>query len=222
VYARSAGLNGLPTVALRVEAVDRARTAGKRLMDTFIAAGTLFVLSPLLLLVAALVKLTSPGPVFFRQERVGSDGRHFFMIKFRSMYAGAEARLKDLMDLNEGENVLFKIRIDPRVTPVGRFIRRWSIDELPQFFNVLRGEMSVVGPRPPLPREVRLYETSQLARLRGKPGITGLWQVSGRSDLTFARMVELDRHYLEHWSLGLDVRIMLRTVMAIVRRKGAY
>jgi len=222
VYARSAGLNGLPTVALRVEAVDRARLAGKRLMDTFIAAGTLVVLSPLLLLVAALVKLTSPGPVFFRQERVGRDGRHFFMIKFRSMYAGAEARLKDLMGLNEGETVLFKIKNDPRVTPVGRFIRRWSIDELPQFFNVLRGEMSVVGPRPPLPREVSLYETAQLARLRGKPGITGLWQVSGRSDLTFAQMVELDRHYLEHWSLGLDVSIMLRTALAIVRRRGAY
>ena len=222
VYARSAGLNELPTVALRVEAIDRARAAGKRLMDTFIAAGALLALSPFLLLVAALVKLTSPGPVFFRQERVGRDGRRFLMIKFRSMYADAEARLKDIVGLNEGEDVLFKIKDDPRVTPVGRLIRRWSIDELPQFFNVLRGEMSAVGPRPPLPREVSHYQTSQLARLRGKPGITGLWQVSGRSDLTFAQMVELDRHYLENWSLGLDLSIMLRTVLAIVRRDGAY
>jgi lipopolysaccharide/colanic/teichoic acid biosynthesis glycosyltransferase len=144
------------------------------------------------------------------------------MVKFRTMYEDAEARLAEVAHLNEGEDVLFKIRDDPRVTPVGRFLRRWSMDELPQCWNVLKGEMSVVGPRPPLVREVEAYDTPHLARLKGKPGITGLWQVSGRSDLTFEQMVDLDRYYLEHWSLGLDLSIMLRTVLAVVRREGAY
>ena len=220
--ACEAGLNGLPTVTLRVDSLARAQRAAKRVLDVVVATALLVALSPLLALVAALVKLTSPGPVFFRQERIGRDGRSFGILKFRSMCADAEACLGDLLPLNEADGALFKIKDDPRVTPVGRFIRRWSIDELPQFFNVLRAEMSVVGPRPPLPREVFLYETADLARLKGKPGITGLWQVSGRSELTFAQMVDLDRSYLEHWSLGLDLRIMLRTALAIVRRKGAY
>jgi len=221
-YACEAGLNGLPTVALHVESLDRVQGAVKRVLDVVLSLGVLIVTSPVLLIVALLVRLTSPGPVFFPQERVGRDGCRFVMYKFRSMYDNAEARLGGLMARNEADGARFKMKHDPRVTPLGRFIRRWSIDELPQFWNVLRGDMSIVGPRPPLPREVRLYETPQLARLKGKPGITGLWQVSGRSDLTFAQMVELDRSYLERWSLSLDLSIMLRTALAIVRRRGAY
>ena len=220
--ARAAGLNGLPTVTLHVEPLDRAQSAAKRMLDVLISLAVIVLLAPLLAIIAVLVTLTTPGPMLFRQVRVGSDGRHFLMLKFRSMYDDAEARLGGLMHLNEADGALFKMKDDPRVTPVGRFIRPWSLDELPQFFNVLRGDMSIVGPRPPLPREVSLYETPQLARLKGKPGITGLWQVSGRSDLTFEQMVDLDRYYLEHWSLGLDLSIMLRTALVIVKRRGAY
>lgn len=220
--ACAAGLNGLPTVALRVESGIRAQRAAKRVVDVLVSLTVLVVTVLPLALVALLVKLTSPGPVFFHQERVGHDGRTFDMVKLRSMYVNAESRLSDLLPLNEADGALFKMKDDPRVTPVGRFLRRWSIDELPQFWNVLRGDMSIVGPRPPLAREVTQYEAPHLARLMGKPGITGLWQVSGRSELTFEQMVELDRSYLEHWSLGLDISIMLRTALAIMRRKGAY
>lgn len=219
---RDAGLAGVAAVSYHVEPMDRAQRAAKRLLDTVVAGLVLLVLSPFLAVIALLVKLTSPGPVFFRQERVGKHGRVFGMHKFRTMYVGAEARLGDVAHLNEGEDALFKIRDDPRITPMGRFLRRWSIDELPQFYDVLKGDMSVVGPRPPLRREVSRYKTPQLVRLKGKPGITGLWQVSGRSDLTFEQMVDLDRYYLEHWSLGLDMSIMLRTAVAVARRNGAY
>ena len=221
-HARAAGLNGLPTVHVEGGLREEAQRAAKRVGDVVLSAAVLIVLAPLLALVAVLVKATSSGPVVFRQERVGRDGRHFRMVKFRSMYVDAEACLDDVDHLNEADGALFKIKDDPRVTPVGRLLRRWSIDELPQFWNVLRGDMSVVGPRPPLPREVRMYETAHLSRLKGKPGITGLWQVSGRSELTFEQMVDCDRHYLEHWSLGLDLSIIVRTVVAILRRDGAY
>jgi len=220
--ACAAGLNGLPTVALRVEPADRAKRATKRVLDVLVSLSVLVVAALPLAVATVLVKLSSPGPVFFRQERVGRDGRTFKMVKLRTMYADAESRLSGLLHLNEAEGALFKMKDDPRVTPVGRLLRRWSVDEFPQFWNVLRGDMSIVGPRPPLVREVSLYETPQLARLMGKPGITGLWQVSGRSELTFEQMVDLDRAYLEQWSLGLDLSIMLRTALAIVRRKGAY
>lgn len=224
--ARDAGLIGGPagvsTVSYRVEPLDRVQRALKRLLDTVVAGLVLCVLAPAFLILALLVRLTSPGPAFFGQARVGENGRVFTMHKFRTMYADAEARLAEVAHLNEGEDVLFKIRDDPRVTSVGRFLRRWSMDELPQFWNVLKGEMSVVGPRPPLLREVEAYHTEDLARLKGKPGITGLWQISGRSDLTFEQMVDLDRYYLESWSLGLDLGVMLRTVHAVVRRRGAY
>ena len=144
------------------------------------------------------------------------------MLKFRTMYADAERRLVEVEHLNTCQGPLFKAADDPRVTRVGRFLRRWSIDELPQVINVLRGEMSLVGPRPPLPREVAKYETAQCLRLKGKPGITGLWQVSGRSEVDFADMVVLDRRYLEHWSLRLDLSIIWRTLGAVVNRRGAY
>ena len=220
--ARIDGLAGVATVDFRVEPLDRVQRALKRGADVAVALAVLTLLAPLLLVVAALVALTSRGPVLFAQERVGEHGRVFRMLKFRTMYADAEARLPEVAHLNEGEAALFKIRDDPRVTPLGRVLRRWSLDELPQFWNVLRGEMSVVGPRPPLPREVEVYETSHLARLKGKPGITGLWQVSGRSDLTFEQMVDLDRYYLEHWSLGLDLSVVLRTLVVVLGRRGAY
>lgn len=221
-HERDTSLAGVATVSYHVEPMDRVQRAAKRLLDTVVAVLVLVLLSPFLAVVALLVKLTSPGPVLFRQERVGQHGHVFNMHKFRTMYVDAEARLGDVAHLNEGQAALFKIRDDPRVTPVGRFLRRWSMDELPQFYDVLKGDMSVVGPRPPLRREVKLYETPQLARLKGKPGITGLWQVSGRSDLTFEQMVDLDRYYLENWSFGLDLSIMLRTALAVARRRGAY
>ncbi len=166
--------------------------------------------------------LTSRGGPFYSQTRIGEHGRAFRMYKFRSMYRDADRRWEELRCENGCDPALFKIKDDPRITPVGRWLRRFSIDELPQVVNVLKGDMSVVGPRPPLPSEVDAYDTAHLARLKGRPGITGLWQVSGRSDLPFEKMVDLDTYYLEHWSLGLDLSIMLRTALVVVRGRGAY
>jgi lipopolysaccharide/colanic/teichoic acid biosynthesis glycosyltransferase len=175
-----------------------------------------------LLAVAAAVRASGPGPVIFRQQRVGRHGERFVMLKFRSMCADAptlRARLEAVNDHRAG--VLFKMRSDPRVTGVGRVLRRLSLDELPQLVNVLRGEMSLVGPRPALPSEVERYEPDVLRRLLVKPGLTGLWQVSGRSDLDWAETVRLDLGYVENWSLALDARILLHTVRAVVRGTGA-
>jgi lipopolysaccharide/colanic/teichoic acid biosynthesis glycosyltransferase len=180
------------------------------------------VLMPFALLIVTAIKLASRGPVFFGQLRVGENGQPFTMYKFRTMSADAEQRLEDLLQHNEAEGHVFKMQHDPRVTGIGRFLRRYSMDELPQLWNVLRGEMSVVGPRPPLPREVHEYEMHHLSRLRGKPGITGLWQVSGRSDLGFEDMVMLDRRYLDDWSLWLDFSIMTKTAFVVLGGKGAY
>lgn len=199
-----------------------ARRAVKTALDYGLATLALLLLSPVLLGVAVAVKLTSPGPVLFRQERVGRHGRHFVMHKFRSMYVDAEERLAQLEHLNEGGGPLFKLRQDPRVTPVGRFIRRYSLDELPQLLDVLLGRMSVVGPRPPLPGEVARYEDDVRRRLLVKPGLTGLWQVSGRSDLSWEESVRLDLSYVENWFLGLDLSIIARTVSAVLARQGAY
>jgi lipopolysaccharide/colanic/teichoic acid biosynthesis glycosyltransferase len=187
------------------------------------AAVGLLVLAPLLLVVAALVKFTSPGPVLFRQERVGVRGTTFRMRKFRTMTVDAEERLGELEHLNEhAGGPLFKIRDDPRITPLGRVLRRWSLDELPQLIDVLTGAMSLVGPRPPLAREVEQYEHDVHRRLLVKPGITGLWQVSGRSDLSWDETVRTDLWYVENWSFGLDLMIVLRTLRAVLRRSGAY
>jgi lipopolysaccharide/colanic/teichoic acid biosynthesis glycosyltransferase len=153
---------------------------------------------------------------------VGKNGQRFGMLKFRSMVTNADKKLADLRSRNEATGPLFKMRDDPRVTQVGRFIRRWSLDELPQLFNVLRGEMSLVGPRPPLPAEVEQYEDWQHGRLRAVPGLTGLWQVSGRSEVPFHDMVRLDLHYIRSWSLSLDIEIMLRTIPAVLSNRGAY
>jgi exopolysaccharide biosynthesis polyprenyl glycosylphosphotransferase len=194
----------------------------KGIFDRTAAAVGLLVLSPLLLVLALLVRCTSRGPAFFLQTRVGRGGRTFRMVKFRSMYADAEARLAELMALNENDGLKFKIKNDPRVTPVGRVLRRFSLDELPQLFNIVTGSMSLVGPRPPLPSEVERYDTDTHRRLLVKPGLTGLWQVSGRSDLNWEESVRLDLHYVENWSLFLDMVVLLKTARVVVRATGAY
>jgi exopolysaccharide biosynthesis polyprenyl glycosylphosphotransferase len=194
----------------------------KNAFDRVAATLLLIVLSPFLLALAAVLKLGDGGPVFFRQTRVGHDGREFQMLKFRTMVVDAEDRLAELLTRNDGDGVLFKIRADPRITALGRFLRRYSLDELPQLVNVLRGEMSLVGPRPPLPREVERYEDDVHRRFAVRPGITGLWQVSGRSDLPWEEAVRLDIRYVERWSLLLDMLIICRTLGAVLRRTGAY
>ncbi len=177
---------------------------------------------PVLLAVALSVRLTGGGPVLFRRVRVGRDGREFRIFTFRSMYVDAEARLAELRHLNEHDGVLFKIRDDPRVTGVGRWLRRFSLDELPQLLNVVSGQMSLVGPRPPLPQEVAAHADDVRRRLAVKPGMTGLWQVSGRSDLPCEEGVRLDLRDVENWSSSLDLVILLRTMIAVVRSSGAY
>ena len=176
---------------------------------------------PLLIGAAIAIKLDSPGPLFFRQRRVGVHGRIFHILKFRSMYVDAEARLEALREHNEMTGPVFKMTNDPRVTRVGRFLRRMSLDEFPQFWNVLRGEMSVVGPRPPLPSEVRQYKRWQRRRLSMKPGITCIWQISGRNEIDFDRWMELDLQYIDEWSLWNDVRICVLTVPAVLGARGA-
>ena len=200
-----------------------ASNAFKRLMDIVLAVLALILGSPIFLVTAALVKLTSPGPIIFSQVRVGKYGRHFKFYKFRSMYIDAEARKAELLKLNEsGDGVIFKMKHDPRITPVGRFIRKFSIDELPQLFNVILGDMSLVGPRPPLPAEVRTYSLEERKRLNITPGITCLWQVSGRSELPFQKQMALDKEYIASRSAWKDFLILLRTVPAIISGKGAW
>lgn len=195
----------------------------KRGMDIIGASMGLIFLSWLFLIVAVLIKIEDPkGTVFFKQVRVGKNGKTFYMYKFRSMVSDAEEKLKDLLKYNEIEGAMFKLKEDPRVTKIGKFIRKTSIDELPQLWNVLKGEMSLVGPRPPLPREVKLYSEYDKQRLLVVPGCTGLWQVSGRSELNFREMVELDIKYIQNRSLGFDVLILLKTVKIFLIPNSAY
>jgi exopolysaccharide biosynthesis polyprenyl glycosylphosphotransferase len=194
----------------------------KRALDLVLVGLGVLAIAPVLGIIALAIKLDSRGPVFYRQTRVGKDGRQFSMLKFRSMCIDADRRLEELRKHNEATGPLFKMRRDPRVTAVGRVLRRWSLDELPQLINVLRGEMSLVGPRPPLPSEVAKYEEWQLGRLRAVPGLTGLWQVSGRSEVPFHDMVRLDLHYIRNWSMSLDLEILLRTIPAVLTNRGAY
>ena len=195
----------------------------KRFMDIVLAVMALILGSPIFLFAALLVKGTSPGPIIFSQIRVGRYGRHFRFYKFRSMYIDAEARKAELLKLNESaDGVIFKMKYDPRITPVGRFIRKFSIDELPQLFNVILGDMSLVGPRPPLPSEVRTYSLEERKRLNVTPGITCLWQVSGRSELPFSRQIALDKEYIASRSAWKDFLILLKTVPAILTGKGAW
>jgi exopolysaccharide biosynthesis polyprenyl glycosylphosphotransferase len=195
--------------------------AMKRAFDVVVAAAALWTLSPVLVLVVVLVKLTSRGPIFFRQTRVGLHGREFAMLKFRSMVANAEALKVSLSKANEQSGPVFKMRNDPRVTAVGRIIRKYSIDELPQLFNVLRGEMSVVGPRPPLPQEVSQYDAWQRRRLSVRPGLTCIWQVSGRNQISFEEWMYLDMQYIDHWSLARDLGLVFRTFPVVLTGRGA-
>ncbi|WP_100446623.1 sugar transferase [Glycomyces xiaoerkulensis] len=215
-------VDGLPMLHLDHANLTGARRWAKNTVDRLGAAALLLALSPLLLGAVLMIRCTSPGPALFRQERIGKDGQPFTIWKFRTMYVDAERRREQLRHLNESDGVLFKMKDDPRVTPVGKYLRRFSIDELPQLVNVLRGDMSLVGPRPPLATEVAAYETDMRRRLVVKPGMTGLWQVSGRSDLPWEEAVRLDLRYVEHWTLSLDFVIMLRTVTAVLRPRGAY
>jgi exopolysaccharide biosynthesis polyprenyl glycosylphosphotransferase len=193
----------------------------KRIIDAALSLAVLIILFPLMAIVAILIKLTSPGPVFFVQNRVGMNQRLFKLYKFRSMVADAENRKFALAHLNERDGPAFKIENDPRTTRIGRFLRKTSIDELPQFFNVLSGEMSLVGPRPPLPDEVKKYEWLFRKRLSVKPGITCIWQISGRNNVSFDRWMQMDHEYIENWSLWLDLKILLRTIPAVLLRRGA-
>lgn len=194
----------------------------KRALDTSVAALSLVGVSPIMLITAFAVKLDSPGPVFFKQTRVGKWGATFGCYKFRSMYIDAEQRKQTLMPKNEADGPVFKMKNDPRITRVGRFIRKMSIDELPQLINVLRGEMSLVGPRPPVPKEVAQYTVDQLHRLDVIPGITGLQQISGRSNLNFKRWVELDLQYISEQSFWKDIEILIKTIPAVLTSRGAY
>lgn len=213
----------LPLIHVDKPQYEGAKRFQKRAFDVCFSLAALLAASPVMILAAAAVKATSRGPVFYRAERIGLDGTPFRMIKFRSMVVDADRRLAEVAGLNESVGgVLFKIRGDPRITPVGRLLRRYSIDELPQFINVLRGDMSVVGPRPPLRSEVETYDHRVRRRLLVRPGITGLWQVSGRSDLAWDDSVRLDLSYVENWSMLSDLAIAVKTVGAVCRGSGAY
>jgi exopolysaccharide biosynthesis polyprenyl glycosylphosphotransferase len=194
----------------------------KDLFDRTFAAAALISLSPLLVLLAVIIRLHDRGPAFFTQVRVGKDGRVFKIYKFRTMVVDAEQRRTELLDSNDTDGVLFKLRKDPRVTAVGARLRRYSIDELPQLFNVLLGQMSLVGPRPALPDEAARYAEHVRRRLVVRPGLTGLWQVNGRSDLSWEESVRLDLRYVENWSFALDLQIVWKTIMVILQGSGAY
>jgi exopolysaccharide biosynthesis polyprenyl glycosylphosphotransferase len=215
-------INGIPLLSVKAAAIHGWNQLVKRALDVLLAAWGLTLFAPLWLVIALAIRLESPGPVLFRQERVGRDESRFVLLKFRSMRADADQVVQELWQYNEASGPLFKMRQDPRLTRVGRVLRRWSLDEWPQLWNVLRGDMSLVGPRPPLPREVDQYEPWHRRRLDAAPGLTGLWQVSGRSELSFDEMVMLDLYYIENWSLGLDLRILLRTIPAVFRGGGAF
>ncbi len=216
-----------PAQGLSMLHVERPLTQGlvyrsKAALDRVVGAVLLLLASPVLLTIAALIRLESRGPALFKQVRIGNEGQPFTMFKFRSMVQDAEALLPDLTEDHDGNAILFKMREDPRVTRVGRFIRKFSLDELPQLLNVIRGDMSLVGPRPPLGSEVDNYEFDALRRLRVRPGMTGLWQVSGRSDLSWEDSLRLDLWYVDNWSWALDGQILVRTARAVLKGRGAY
>jgi exopolysaccharide biosynthesis polyprenyl glycosylphosphotransferase len=213
---------GLPMVHVERPVSSGWRYAVKSASDRVIAATALVLLAPLLLLIGLVIRRDSAGPALFRQERVGEAGEIFSILKYRTMVVDADSKVSCLLDSSDGNGVLFKMRRDPRVTRVGQFLRRYSLDELPQLINVVRGEMSLVGPRPPLPQEVDEYESDAVRRLRARPGMTGLWQVSGRSDLSWVDSIRLDLWYVDNWSFGLDLQILVRTIKAVVYGQGAY
>jgi exopolysaccharide biosynthesis polyprenyl glycosylphosphotransferase len=215
-------LGGIPMIGVRDISISSGARIFKRTMDVVVSLAGLVLLFPLFLLIGLLIRIDSPGSVLFRQIRVGKDEQLFAFYKFRSMRKGAEQEKGELLDQNEADGPIFKIRNDPRITAVGRFLRRTSLDELPQLLNVLMGHMSLVGPRPAPPAEVQRYQPWHKRRLEVAPGMTGMWQVSGRSELTFDEMVLLDLYYIENWSPVLDLQILLRTVPKVLLGEGAY
>jgi exopolysaccharide biosynthesis polyprenyl glycosylphosphotransferase len=215
-------IEGIPLLGIKQVSLNTPQRIVTRAIDISVSLLVLILGSPLFLFLALAVRFSSPGSIIYKQERVGLNGKHFFMYKFRSMYKDADQRLAQLLCQNEAQGPIFKMRYDPRVTPIGRFIRRTSLDEIPQFVNVLKGEMSLVGPRPPLPREVAQYEEWQRGRLAIKPGLTGLWQVRGRSNISFDEGVLMDLYYIENWSLRLYIQVLMRTVPAVLFSRGAY
>lgn len=215
-------VGGIPLISLRESALTEPQRVLKRLFDIFASATLLLLLAPLMLLIALLIKLESPGPVFFLQERIGEQGRRFKMIKFRSMYQDAERRWLEVARRDEQGNLIHKMEDDPRVTRIGRRLRRTSLDELPQLINVLRGEMSLVGPRPEMPYIAAEYQPWQWQRFRVPPGITGWWQVNGRSDKPMHLHTEDDLYYIQNYSFWLDLRILFKTLIVVWRGQGAY
>jgi exopolysaccharide biosynthesis polyprenyl glycosylphosphotransferase len=213
---------GVPMIGVKEVSISGLNQVVKRSIDLIFAGLALVISAPLMALLALMIKLESPGPVLFRQERVGRNGRCFTVYKFRSMVERAEEQQEALQELNEAEGPLFKIRDDPRMTHVGKLLRKFSLDELPQLYNVLHGEMSLIGPRPPLPTEVKQYQEWHKRRLEVAPGLTGLSQISGRSQLTFDETALLDIYYIENWSLGLDTKILLQTIPRVIFGNGAY
>jgi exopolysaccharide biosynthesis polyprenyl glycosylphosphotransferase len=215
-------INGIPLIGVRESTLRGGGQLLKRALDVVVAATCLALGAPLMLIMAFAIKLDSPGTIFVEQIRVGRSGRTFKFFKFRSMRERADQELASLLDKNEVDGPIFKMKNDPRRTRVGRWIRRFSLDELPQMVNVLRGDMSLIGPRPPFPHEVEKYQEWHRRRLDVSPGITGLWQVSGRSELPFDEMALLDIWYIDNWSIGLDMKILLRTIPTVLFGYGAY
>jgi len=218
---RQSDFAGIPLIIYQTSGANEAQLFVKRTLDVLISLMALTMLSPILILTAVAVKVSSRGPIFFRQIRCGMNGRKFTLYKFRSMQVGADVRKKELARQNEMTGPVFKMKRDPRVTPLGRFMRRLSIDELPQLINVLRGDMSLVGPRPSLPAEIEMYETWQRRRLSMKPGLTCIWQVSGRNKIDFEQWMEMDLQYIDSFSLWLDVTILFRTIFVVLTGYGA-
>jgi len=219
---RTSYIGFIPVLEYSMRNIYGPEVMSKRIMDIIFSSLGLIILSPLFILLAVLIKLDSKGPVLYVSKRVGKKGRLFNFYKFRTMVAGADKMLKQLRDRNEADGPIFKMRNDPRVTRIGKLLRRYSLDELPQLWNVLKGDMSIVGPRPPLPEEVDNYKEKHLKRLEIKPGITGLWQIRGRSDTSFYRLVKWDIWYIKNWSPSLDLKIILKTIPVVLKGKGAY
>ncbi len=210
----------IPLLSISTTPTDYFALALKNILDFIIAFFAIILASPLLIIISILIKLESKGPVLFKQKRIGLRGRQFTMYKFRTMVANAEKMKKDLEKLNEADGPVFKIKKDPRITKIGAFLRKTSLDEFPQFFNVIKGEMSVVGPRPPIQKEVEQYQRWQLRRLAMKPGITCIWQVSGRNEISFEQWMKMDLQYIDNWSLRLDFMLIFKTINAIFKRTG--
>jgi exopolysaccharide biosynthesis polyprenyl glycosylphosphotransferase len=214
-------LGAMPMLGVKLQP-SRGQRMAKAVMDRALGASLLLIASPAILLGMLAVRLDSAGPAIFRQVRIGRDGRPFTMFKLRTMSVDAEQRRDSLLEASTGAGPLFKMEADPRITSVGRVLRRFSLDELPQLWNVVRGDMSLVGPRPPLASEVATYDSMAVHRLHVKPGLTGLWQVSGRSDLSWEQSVRLDLRYVDNWSIGFDLLILWRTAAAVLGARGAY